>query len=368
MPELKNPALPKRVAAVPATTAGLVAHYAASDGVLGTDLKKGAGSGDRVGLWGNLAPGAAADHLMAVEPQNRDRGPTLVTVQPSELPELAKPTPMLRFERSNRLIGYGKSAFAAKLKGAAMTTILVVRPDRERGPVLRLDSDEASPFLAWDITPNGYSVRLAKGSLAPTIEAKLGSARGRLMVLTHVWDGESVEQRIHVTLPDGYHAMVAAGDAPFKAQTIQRYSLGAISSDPEANTFEGLLAEWLIYDRALNDEEREGVESQLVKKYLKPSVALTIDSATPQRNGVIPPARNTSIAAPKGLPKAPAEEFLAAFYLGAHGTLGHDLMQPARLGQRVMAWGNLAPGASADHLLAYQGGQDGHTPLLIRAS
>ncbi|MCB1078708.1 MAG: hypothetical protein KDM64_12850, partial [Verrucomicrobiae bacterium] len=126
--------------------------------------------------------------------------------------------------------------------------------------------------------------------------------------------------------------------------------------------------EWMIYDRALNDEEREGVESQLVKKYLKPSVALTIDSATPQRNGVIPPARNTSIAAPKGLPKAPAEEFLAAFYLGAHGTLGHDLLQPARLGQRVMAWGNLAPGASADHLLAYQGGQDGHTPLLIRAS
>jgi serine/threonine protein kinase len=369
MPALKNPAIAQPRAVAPAVTEGLIAHFAASDAVLGADFATPVKAGERVGLWGNLAPGAAADHLLAVEPQNRGRGPLAVTVTPAEWPELAGPTTLLRFDRSTRLIAYGNAAIAERLQGTGMTAILVLRPERERGPVLRFDSDSASPFLAWDMTPAGYATRMAKGTLAPTIEARLGATRNRLLVVSHVWEGEKVEQRLHVTLSSGYQALVAAGDAPFKPQTVQRYSLGAISTDPNANTFEGLVAEWLLYDRALPDAERRQVETQLAKKYLNPAFAMTIDSATPQPNGVVAPPRNPAGPAAGTLPPpAPAAELLVAHFAAGSATVGHDLIQPAVAGQRVMAWGNVAPGTNPDHLLAYQGGHDGRTPLLRAAA
>ncbi|MBL9152498.1 MAG: serine/threonine protein kinase [Verrucomicrobiales bacterium] len=364
LPVLTNSVVTQPVGGVPVVTGGLVAHYAASDAVMGGDFTRAAAVGDKVGLWGNLAPGAAKGHLLAVEAQHRDKGPKLVEISPEEWPELAKPVRLLRFDRSTRLIAHGGEGIAKAMQGAALTTFLVIRPDRERGPVLRLDSDQASPFLAWDMTPAGYSTRLAKGTLAPTIESRLGGHRNRLIVLCHVWDGEKVEQRHHLMLPDGHEALIAAGDAPFKPETVKRYSIGAISSDPQANTFEGWVAEWLIYDRALPDDERRRVAAWLSGKYLSPDRTLTIDSVTPQPNGAIPPVRNPDAASRGPVPPAPpGAAVLAAHYAAGAGMRGYDLLAPVRPGQRVMAWANLAPGAAGDHLLAYQGGKEPLAPI-----
>jgi hypothetical protein len=370
VPDLKNQAIAQRKAAAPAVTGGLVAHYAASDAAYGEDFKTPAAAGQQVYAWGNLAAGAAPDHLLAVEKGQLLRGPTLEMVAPAEVPELKAPVPMLRFDKASKFATFGRESIGARLKGTGLTSIFVMKSKAERAPLMRFDTDKLSNFMGWDMTPAGFGFRMVKGTLQPSFEAKVGGVKGRLAVVSFVWEGSKVEQRLHVTLPGGHRAMIGAGDAPFKEQVLHRYTLGGGSGDPKDAIPETWVAEWLIYDRALNAGELEKVERQLAGKYLSAAEALTIDLVTPQSNGAILPVKTPPANQIKGVrpPAPPAADKLAVHYSAAAGTLGHDLLLPATKGQRVMAWANLAPGANPDHLLAYENGKEAKTPQLVEVN
>ncbi len=362
MPALKNTPAAATSAPVPAVVEGLVTHFAASDAVHGPDFQTPAEVGDRVTWWGNLAAGAAADHLLAVEARHQDRGPLLAVATPSKHPELARGFPVLDFEASTRLSARGRKEIERRLSGAAMTSVIVMRPASERGGVLRFEADEIGGVMNWDLTPDGHQWRMHKGSLRPTMTAKIGALRDRFLVITHVWDGEKVEQLSYLSFPGGLHVLAAAGDAPHRDTPVHRYSIGGIAA-AGTPTFEGQVAEWLIYDRALPDDEREKVAGQLADRYLRDR-PVTIDFISPSRTGQIPSPRNPEANATTRAPAPPITEALVGHYAASDFAFGNDLRHGAVPGQRVMAWANLAPGSSADHLLAYPEGRPAAAPIL----
>ncbi|MCB1230852.1 MAG: protein kinase [Verrucomicrobiae bacterium] len=361
MPTLQNPKLDSSKAPVPEVTDGLVAHFAASDAVYGPDFKTIAKPDERVTWWGNLDGDAAADHLLAVDARNQDRGPKRVIATPSDYSELARGIDVLDFDARSKLGSRGRTDVAEKLSGTAMTSIVVLRSDVDRGGVLRFEADEIGGVLNWDAHPDGYLWRMFKGSLRPTMVAKIGRLRNRFLVVTHVWNGEKVEQLSYLSFPGGVHLLAAAGDAPFKETPVHRYSIGGISDT--APTFQGQVAEWLIYDRALSDEERETVAGALADRYLSDR-PVVIDFISPLPNGQLPPPRNPEANATTRAPVPPVTEALVGHFAASDFTFGNDLRHGARLGQRVMAWANLAEGSNADHLLAYEDGRPETSPLL----
>ncbi|MCB1064726.1 MAG: protein kinase [Verrucomicrobiae bacterium] len=368
MPSMKNPPVAKPLAIPPVVSEGLVAHYAASDAVFAGDFIATAQPGDRITWWGNLHPTAASDHLLSVDPRHQDRGPKLTMATPADHPELVREVPVLSFERSTRLISQGRAEITKHFSGTSLTSFVVMRPDVDRAGVLRFEADEIGGVLSWDLSPAGHVLRMSKGSLQPSMEAKLGDLRDHFLIFAHVWNGEKVEQLLYVTLPNGKSVLAAAGDAPFKETPIHRYSLGGITSDPNAKTFVGDLAEWLIYDRALTDEEREAVAGQLASKYFVEGLHLTVDFVSPSPNGQKPLPRNAETNAETVAPAPPITAELVGHYAASDFTFGYDLRRPAEQEQRVMAWANLAPGTNADHLMAYQTGQEAETPILHTAT
>lgn len=363
MPRITNPDLDNPATPVPEVTEGLVAHYSAADAVTGPDFFEPAQQGERVTWWGNLVQEAAGDHLLSVESSHREKGPSLGIATPSKHPELARGVAVLDFSPNTRLSARGRNEIAERLSGTEMTSIAVIRTTGEKGGVLRFEADQIGGVLNWDAHPEGYLWRMNKGSLRPTMVAKVGTLRERFLVVSHVWSGEKVEQTAWLSFPGDFHVLAAAGDAPFKETPIHRYSIGGIAQEPGAPTFQGQIAEWLIYDRALEDEERETVAGALAERYLDEKETV-IDFISPSRNGQIPPPRNPETNAATEAPAPPVSAALAAHYAASDFTFGNDLRHGARIGQRVMAWANLADGSNADHLLAYAEGRPDLAPIL----
>lgn len=364
MPMLRNPEDLAPSTPVPEVTDGLVAHYAAADAVFGADFKTAAQPEDRVAWWGNLHSEAAGDHLLAVEARNQDRGPRLTIATPSKHPELARGFRVLDFSADTKLSALGRKEIAERLSGTEMTSIVVLRTTSDRGGILRFEAEGLGGILSWDAHPDGYLWRMQKGTLRPTMVGKIGSLRQRFLVVTHLWDGEKVEQLAWLSFPGDVHVLAAAGDAPFKETPVHRYSIGGIPVDPKAPDFEGQVAEWLIYDRALTDEERESVAGALADRYLEPRETV-IDFISPSRNGQLPPPRNPEANATTQAPTPPITEALVGHYAASDFTFGNDLRHGARVGQRVMAWANLAEGRSGDHLLAYAEERPETAPVLV---
>lgn len=362
-PELRNQPSAGAAALVPAITEGLMAHFAASEAAFGPDFQSNAQVGDRVTWWGNLATDAAADHLLAVEARHQNRGPVLAVATPSKHPELARGFPVINFEANTVLSARGGNEIARRLSGAALTSIMVIRPSVERGAVLRFEAEEIGAVLDWDLTPDGYRWHMHRGSLPATMTAEIGALRDRFLVVTHVWNGENVEQLSYLSFPGGMHVLAAAGDAPGRAAPVHRYRIGGVAATAAMPNFQGQVAEWLLYDRALSDDEREKVAGQLADRYLK-NRPTTIDFLSPSRNGRPPIPRNPEANATTEAPALPIIDSLVAHYSASDFTFGNDLRHAAVPGQRVMAWANLAPGSSADHLLSYPEGRPAASPIL----
>ena len=80
--------------------------------------------------------------------------------------------------------------------------------------------------------------------------------------------------------------------------------------------------------------------------------------------GTNPAPRNPEANAKTNSPKLPIEAGLVGHYAASDFPFGEDLRHEAKPGERVLAWANLAPGSSADHLLAFQNGKKLATPVL----
>lgn len=84
--------------------------------------------------------------------------------------------------------------------------------------------------------------------------------------------------------------------------------------------------------------------------------------------GTKPLPRNPEANAKTKSPRLPVEAGLVGHYAASDFAFGDDLRHEAKPGDQVLAWANLAPRSNADHLLAFQAGKRGATPVLKQVS
>lgn len=253
----------KPVSPALAVQRGLVAHYASADWTIGPDHKTAAAVGQDVLGWGNLAA-KSPDHLLIRE--DPKRAPSLGLVGPDQYPELKGVFRMLHFEPKDTLRTPDR-LLGEVLNTSSMTYFLVHRQLAEpRCAVIRFHLDNVNDQIALDWKPDGYSSAMNKGSTRVGTDPKLETADVHSFhLVTMRWTGAKDEQVLAVTLPGHRRIVSTVGDAPHDKLLFSRYNIGH-----GGNTYDGYLAEWIIYDRALDDVEISEMEKMLYQKYFAP--------------------------------------------------------------------------------------------------
>jgi len=288
LPDVRNLGRPAK-APPPPITEGLTAHYKAGVHCWGGDnFEAPVKPGSRLKAWGNLAAGAADQHLLTVDPAHQDKGPKLQNVGPKGRPELNGQHPVLFFRNIDRLITLPDAEVESALSDREWTLMLVMRTESNGGQIVRfLGKKLPSRLLKLEVVGNGnrYKTHMTRGSLRPSVESELKGGKGKFLIFTFTWSSKGYgEQRHHYLLPDNKRHSGKSGTAPDERFSLKpaRYSLGATDGatalnfghDAEINPnkegtggFKGMIAEMLLYRRALPDAERKQVEDHLYQRY-----------------------------------------------------------------------------------------------------
>ena len=155
-PQFRNAEDPIRKTPVPAVTDGLIAHYSASDQVIGPDLKKPVQKGQRATVWGNLAPGAAPDHFLKIPSQGANSGLWLETADPKQRSELKNPIPAMKFGPDTLMVSHGDQV--KNLFGSAGLTQIAV---------MRLINGDGRFFDTGSPTINRHSISARQRAVTP---------------------------------------------------------------------------------------------------------------------------------------------------------------------------------------------------------
>ena len=104
------------------------------------------------------------------------------------------------------------------------------------------------------------------------------------------WDPKQEKQRHFFCLGNGRRIPGPLGDAPYKPMNAAGYRLGTTPGNPGAVTAGpvGHVAELLLFNRLLTNEERKKIEDQLFGRYFNPKFDRTLHIPIPPKMGRFP--------------------------------------------------------------------------------
>ena len=367
-PEFRNAEDPIRKTPPPAVTGGLIAHYSAADQVMGPDLKKPAQPGKRATVWGNLAKLAAPDHFLQTPSREEDTGLWLVTVDQKKFPELKSSIPALKFGTQTLMVSHGNQ-IRGQFGEAGFTQIAVMQIINGNGRFLQYLLPDHRSALEFNAVQGGYESAMNRGSIQQSTTTNIGDHRSEWVVFSMTWDPKQEIQRHYFRLGNGFQYPGPAGDAPYKPLDAISYRIGSIPGQPGAEVPPpgGHVAELLVFNRLLPEKERKQVEDDLFRRYFNPKYNHKLEVPIPHEDGTVPKPKNPKDYTPT-TPPPPVTGGLVGHYSAAELTYGYDLETPAKPGENVLAWGNIAKGAAEEHLMEYKSGQASATPILQMAA
>ncbi|CAN5351530.1 hypothetical protein BH23VER1_BH23VER1_26270 [soil metagenome] len=262
----------------PPVTAGLVAHFDAAALTFSDAHQSPAGEGERVAEWGDLAPGIGgpnpAQYHRTGTPSKTSHWPTLRQISARDA-DLPRPVRTLEFGGRDRLkIGETPDAedFGAALAGRSAHFIMVARSRALRGSKSYLfgsavDGESGEPLsLSFD---GGWGKFGPLDFQGRSSAAEARSPGSGFEIISASWDRSAHSLRLTRTGANG----TTTGGTPvtdFKVDAdLRRLRLGdRWTASPEAGTgFVGDIAEILVYDRALTEDEKSQVVDHLRQKY-----------------------------------------------------------------------------------------------------
>ncbi len=265
---------------------GLVIWYDASKGGRTDGGKSVAATGDRVDQWDDRAALAgnnpAQYHVTAAKQDEKDKR-RLTLTRVTDKFGLKGTHDIMAFDGENCLV-FGRDKdrvgdpVASELGGTQMTWIGVfyTDPEEKREQTL-LSAKVGKEIRAWDIfVRNGQVFSGVRQTSDKENHAELPwNASEGCHILVAVWDGSHDRLREWVTGPDGKTAESKAAGKTTDFGDVQEIRIGALNNTtgPPKGFLKGGVASVLIYNRALEDAEREAAVDYLSRRYFgKPAV------------------------------------------------------------------------------------------------
>ncbi|MCB1236230.1 MAG: hypothetical protein KDM91_14260, partial [Verrucomicrobiae bacterium] len=269
LPDPRNPADAKPSTPAPPVTDGLSARYAAGDFTLGNDCVTPVSPGKGcVVVWGNAAADASGDHLMAWGSGREGRAPMMISARPNQYPELASPKDAVRFMTGSELVSRG-GQFRGQGNDDGFTAFIVFNGEPESGPALRLSTDTIEDFATIGPVKDGFEAVMRDGP-DDRQSVKCFGQPGAFAIASLTWRGDQRTQEFFVRQKDGATVTSKRGNAPAAPRDLSRYQISRVP-DPKYKDLEGFyngrVLEFLIYTRALSDDERKAVEDHLHGQY-----------------------------------------------------------------------------------------------------
>lgn len=246
-------------------TEGLLNRFSATSKLFadeeGTVVAK---PGDHVRLW---QPIAGSANIFRQHKNKPEQTPTLMVEEPSPESGLKPGTRVLNFETETALLTPNLEGLE-NVDGFSLFVMGRLDPGGN-GSLIKMDGAENR--YNWTFlmpAPDGILSRMLKGD--DTNErhmSKLALPEHRYSVISYIWNGKTGTRNLHV-LTDQGETYEQVGEAGVQgAVSLGRLHMGTINYGGGSFISKGRIGEYILYKRALSDEERAKVEAFLAGKY-----------------------------------------------------------------------------------------------------
>lgn len=237
----------------PDMVSGLIAHYAADNKVYSDTGTTLAVNGDRVPQWNDLAGSSNITNATVLE-------------QPQYVANAINGRPALLFSNSRGdVLSVADNAILSTQHGVHMFAVV------RQASIIAGAAGIVCKDAAGGITNPSYAIWLSNakiilnctttGNSNQGTTATLGGAVGQDLIVEGAFDGQTL-----MTYQNGDLSFSVAS-AFTMADTAGALRIGAQKSGFTGRSFDGYIAEIIIYNRYLTANEREGVEKYLSEKY-----------------------------------------------------------------------------------------------------